>query len=110
MSDAMSKLITVALSRLSAEKITKGEIPMNSSFNAVNGSVVMIDSIPSLPPLLGSFICHVKNASKTPGNPTSTNAACHPLRDRGARLGSGYASVQSSTIQPPRKRPIPAPR
>ncbi len=108
--NAIRRLIIEAFNLFLDAKITSGEIPINSSFKAVNGSVVMIVSIPSLPPLFGSLICHVKNASNTPGKPTSTNAACQPLSDSGARLGSGYASVHSSTIQPPRKRPIPAPR
>ena len=100
----------MALSLLFAKKITNGEMPMNSSLSAVNGSAVMTDSIPSLPPRLGSLICQVKNASKIPGKPTNMNAACHPFSDKGARFGSGYASVHSSTIHPPRKSPIPAPK
>ena len=66
--------------------------------------------MPSLPPLFGSLMFQVKNANMTPGKPTIMNAACHAFKPKGALIEIGYADDHSSTIHPPKNKPIPAPR
>ena len=87
-----------------------GVSPINSLKVSLNGSLLGSVTIPSLKPRTGSFIkVNVIIASKIPGRPTPINAACHPLRLKGACVWSGYQEFQVSNIAPPKKSPIPAP-
>ena len=63
---------------------------------------------PSLCPRRGSRSVATQIASRIPGSPTAKYATCQPRRSSGA-VPSGNAARQASTIQPPRKIPMPAP-
>ena len=88
--EAINKLINRVFDKSFLPIKDKGVSPMNSLNVSLKGSLLGSVTIPSLIPLIGSFIkVNVIKESKIPGRPTPMKAACHPFNPKGAIVGSG---------------------